>query len=156
MFEDIKNPYIRNTLLALVVALVGFILLNLTFLLYALIINGVSLLFPKDFAMTSGWYMPVMMSTISLGFIIGYWFVFKSKLKEIYKATLMTVPTAIILVGVGISLYRWPLAAYIVSVSLITGTLFYFYKSKQPWIYWFAIIIVAVALVIMNLAGTDI
>jgi len=156
MFEDIKNPYIRNTLLALVVALVGFILLNLTFLLYALVINGISLLFPEDFSMTNSWYMPVMMSIISLGFIVGYWFVFKSKLKEIYKATLMTVPTAIILVGVGIALYRWPLVAYIMSVSLTTGTLFYFYKSKQPWIYWLAVIIVALALAIMNLAGTDI
>lgn len=156
MFDDIKNPYIKNTLSALFVALVGFVLLNLTFIVYALIVNGVGLLFPKDFAAKSEWYVPVSMSIISIGFIVGYWFVFRSKLKEIYKATMMTVPSAIILIAVGIVLFQWSLAVYIVSVALIALVLFYFYKTKQPWLYWFAVIVVAIALLIMNLTGTDI
>jgi hypothetical protein len=156
MLENIKNPYIRNTLLALFVALVGFVLLNLTFLLYAAIVNGIGMLFPIDFARSSGWYMPVMMSIISLGVVVGYWFVFKSKLKEIYKATLMTVPTAVVLVVVGVAFFRWPVIAYSIGVALTAGTLFYFYKTKQPWLYWFAVIIVAVALLAMNLTSVEI
>jgi len=156
MLENIKNSYVRNTLLALVVALVGFILLNLTFLFYAAIINGIGLFLPADFASTSSWYMPVMMLIISICIVVGYWFVFKSKIKEIYKATLMTVPAAIILIIDGITLYRWPLIAYSVGAVLTLGTLYYFYRAKQPWLYWFAVIIVAVALVSMNLTGMKI
>lgn len=156
MLEDVKNPYIRNTLLALFIALSGFTLLNLTFLFYAAIINGVALLFPDDYAMKSGLYMPTMMTIISLGIIVGYYFVYQSKIKDIYKATLMTIPTAIILIMEGIMLSEWPWAAIPAGAVLTAGALYYFYKAKKSWLYWFAVIIVALALVIMIATGTDI
>ncbi len=156
MLEDMKNPYIRNTLLGLFIALSGFVLLNLTFLFYAAIINGVEMLLPSGFVQNNGWYMPVMMALISLGIIIGYIFVYKSKIEDIYKATLMTIPTAIILIMDGIALYRWSYAAFPVGAILTAGALYYFYKAKKPWLYWFAVIIVALALTVMVITGTEI
>jgi hypothetical protein len=143
-------------MLALFVALVGFVLLNLTFLLYAAIVNAIGLFLPADFASTNSWYMPITMLVISICIIIGYWFVFKSKIKEIYKATLMTVPAAIILAIDGIELYRWPVIAYSVGVVLTLGILYYFYRTKRSWLYWFAVIIVAVVFLVMNLTSVEI
>lgn len=153
-----KNPHVKNVLSALAVAVFGFILLDFTFILYALIINGIGFFLPADFESTSSWYMPVMMTIISLGILGSSWFVFKSKLKEIYKEIFMTVPTAVVLLTVTLasSLYRWPPVAISVGGLLIAGVLYYFYRTKQPWLYYFAVILVALSLLTITLLGIDI
>lgn len=152
----LKNPYVKNVFPAGAVTVFGYILLNLAFLLYALIINGIGFFLPADFAKTSSWYMPVMMTMISVGILVSYWFVFRSGLGEIYKAILMTVPTAVVLVMVGISLYRWPPAAISLGGLLSIGVLYYFYRTKQPWLYYYAVNLVAAKLLIMNSLGVEI
>lgn len=152
----LQNPYIKNILLALIVVIFGFILLNLTFFFYALIINLVLKFFPDDFVMTNQWFMPLMIIVVSLIIAIVSWFVFKSKLKEIYKATFLVVPVAVVLAIIGMFLYRLPIAVFSLSGFISIGILYYFYRAKQPWIYYFSTILVVIVLLIMALTGTEI
>lgn len=156
MKNILKIPYIKNILSALAIAAGGFVLLNLTFMLYALIINGILFLLPAGFAMTSNWFMPFMVTIIGLSIITLYFFIFKSKIKEIYKAIFMTVPASVVLATIGIFLYRWPVAVYSLSGLFVVGFLYYFYRTKQSWLYYFAVILVALVMLVMTLTGAEI
>lgn len=84
------------------------------------------------------------------------WFVFKSKLKELHKAIYSTVPTAVILVTGGMFLYRWPIISYIVGVLIYGIIIFYLYKTKKSWLFYYAVTWVALVLLIMGILGIDI
>ena len=90
--------------------------------------------------------------------IIGIisWFVFKSKLKEIYKAIYMTVPLAVVFVTIGIFLFQWPIAVYLLGTLFGIGALYYFYRTKQHWIYYYTLILVGLTLAIFTLLGGEI
>lgn len=166
MGEDIKatrkilqNPIIKNILQGLAVIFFGFILLNLVFLLAALFRNFFALL-TKPFLPVNGnlpvWFS-ILWGALFLAFIfIVSWFIFRSDLGTLYKGIFMTVPIAVALFIVGIVFWQYPIISYILSGLIIIGILFYFYRAKKPWIYYFAVIFVAVALLIMNLTGADI
>lgn len=152
----VKNPVLKYLLIIIAIAVGGFALLNIVFMIFALIINGILLLFPKDAAMDRGSLMPILTSIVSALFLIGYYFIYRSKAKPLYKAILMPIPTAIVLVGIGVSFYRWPVVGLSLSALLVLATLYYFHRTKQPWTYYFAVILVAIALLIMSILGIDI
>lgn len=152
----IKNPVLKYLLIIIAIAVGGFALLNIVFMLFALIINGILFFFPKDAAMDRGSLMPILTSIVAALFLIGYYFVYRSKAKPLYKAILMPIPTAIILVGMGVSLYRWPVLALSLSILLVLATLYYFHRTKQSWTYYFAVLFVALALFTMSILGVDI
>ncbi|GIM29994.1 hypothetical protein CPJCM30710_26600 [Clostridium polyendosporum] len=151
-----KNPYVKNVLSALAVAFFGFILLNLTFIFDWLIQSFIDLFFPYDFNMTRQWYPPI--KHIIFMFIIAVisWFVFKSKLSEIYKAIYLVVPLAVIFTTTWIFLYRWPILAHGISAIIFGGIIFYFYRTKKNWLYYYALILIASVLLVMGLLGVDI
>jgi len=68
----------------------------------------------------------------------------------------MTVPTAVVLVTIGILLYSLPVVPYIVGAILTVGVLFYFYRTKEPWLYYYSVILVAITLMIFTLMGGEI
>lgn len=156
----IKNPVIKNVLSAIAVAFFGFILLTLTFIFDALfqsLVDWVVKLFTSvDFNMTWHWFPPVKHALFVV--IIGLisWLVFRSKLKTIYKAIYMTVPVAVVLVTVGMFLYRWPIVGYSVGSLLCIGTLYYFYRTKQPWLYYYTVVLIGLILAIFTLSGGEI
>lgn len=152
----LQNIYVKNILLALAVAVFGFLLLNLTFILDALFVRLVGLFLPADFPMTHGWYPPLMhiLFVIIIGIIS--WFIFKSKIKETYKAIYSTVPWAVIFVTIGIFLYRWPALVYGVGVLAFGVILACLYQAKKFWFYYFALILVALTLLIIGIMGVDI
>jgi hypothetical protein len=90
--------------------------------------------------------------------IIGIisWIVFRSGLRVLYKAIYMTVPVAVVLATVGIFLYRWPIVSYSVGSLLCIGALCYLYRTKQPWLYYYTVILVGITLAIFTLLGGEI
>lgn len=150
----------KNILSALAVAFFGFILLNLTFIFdaaYQGIVRWcIGLFVPLDPNMHWYWFPPVMHGSFVV--IIGLisWLIFKSKLGTVYKAIFMTVPVATVLVTVGILFYQWPIIVYSLCSLLCAGILYYFYRIKQPWLYYYAVILVGITLLIMGILGVDI
>lgn len=160
MKKKAKNTVATNILSALAVAFFGFILLNLTFIfdfLYQSIVRGIVDLFVPLGPETQIYWFPPLMH-FSFVVIIGLisWFVFKSKLKEIYKAIFMTLPVAVVLVTLGMFLYSFPLILYLLGALLCACILYYFYCTKQPWIYYYSVILVSVALTLFTLLGGEI
>jgi len=156
----LKNPFVKNILSAIAVAGFGFILLNLAFifdfLFTSLVLGLIKIFTPVDLMMTYGWFPPIMHGLYMI--IIGLisWRIFKSKLRVLYKAIYLTVPTAAALVTVGMFLYRWPLVAFLTGGLLSAGVLYSFYRTKQPWLYYYTVILIAVILGIMGVLGVEI
>jgi len=150
----IKNKTVRTILSALAVAFFGFILLNLTFLFdffYQSLVRGfVSLFIPLN--------PNADLMHISFVLIIGLisWFVFKSKLKTIYKAIYMTVPLAVVFATIGMFLYPWPIASYSLGIFFAFCVLYYLYRTKQPWVYYYTLILMSFAMLLVALLGVEI
>jgi hypothetical protein len=156
----LKKPVVKNILSALAVAFFGFILLNLAFMFDALfqgLIRALLGLFtPGDLFMGAPWFPPVMhvLFVILIGLIS--WFVFRSKLKVLFKAIYMTVPLAVVFVTIGMFLYPWPVISYLIGFFFGISLLYYFYRTKQPWLYYYAVILVGLTLAIFSLLGGEI
>jgi len=151
-----KNPYFKNALSALAVAVLGFVLLNLAFILFALFTRAILLFLPADFAGTSRWFMPLMLIIFVFIIALVSWLIFKSGLGEIYKAVYLTMPSAVIFVAISILLYRQPAAAYGVNALVLGAIIVYLYETKKPWLYYYAVVLVATVLLITALLGVDI
>jgi ABC-type branched-subunit amino acid transport system permease subunit len=151
------NPGVRKILSALVVAAAGYVLLNLTFLFYW----AVSLLLrlvlnPGNIPEECPWFMPVSFAVTTAIIGLVSWLVFRSRLATLIKAIYMTVPTAVVMVIIGIALYRWPAIPYVVDGLLTMVVLHIFYRTRQPWLYFYSVILVAVTLMIFTLLGGEI
>ena len=153
-----KNPWVKNVLSALAVAVFGFILLNLTFLLNFLLFQFIDLFVSDEFMSTHQWQWFPMMRHAFFLVIIGLisWLVFRSKLGTLYKAIYMIVPLAVIFVTLGLFLYHWPVVPYLVGGLFTIGVLFYLYRTKQPWLYYYTLMLVALSLTIFTLLGGEI
>jgi hypothetical protein len=156
----LKSPVVKKILSAVAVAIFGFILLNLTFLfdflIQSLVDRVVKLFTPVDINMAWSWFPPVK-HAMFVG-IIGLisWFVFRSKLGVLYKAIYMTVPLAVVFVTLGIFLYRWPPAAYSLGGLFGACVLYYFNRTKQPWLYYYTVILIGLAMLLVGLLGVEI
>ena len=149
MKTDILKKYI---LPGLVITFFGFILLNLTFIFDAAFQSLtrwiIQFFTSNDSYQSLGWFPPF--NHIAFAILIGLisWLVFKSKLKDIYKAIYLTVPTAVVLVTFGIMFWQTPVWTYMLGGLSVLGTLYYFYLKKLPWIYYYAVILVGFTLTI--------
>lgn len=145
---------------AIGVAGFGFILLNLAFMLdfffQSAVIWCIDLFTSANPPMDWAWFPPIM--HIAFIILIGLlsWFVFRSKLGVLYKATYMTVPLAVVLVTIGMFLYRWPIAAYSLGSLFTIAVLYYFYRTKQPWLYYYTLILIGLVMLIVGLLGVEI
>ncbi len=154
----LKNPYIKNILLALAVAGFGFVLLGLTFLFNFLVFRFIGLFVSDEFMSTHQWqWFPMVRHALFL-VIIGLisWPIFRSKLDVLFKAIFMTVPVAVFLITIGIFLYEWPIVPYLVGGFFTLLVLFCFYRTKQPWLYYYSVILIALTLMIFTLLGGEI
>jgi hypothetical protein len=155
-----NNPWVKNVLAALAVAFFGFILLNLTFLfdfLFQSLVDGAVRFFtPEDVNMAWRWFPPTkhVMFVVIIGLIS--WPILRSKLGTLYKAIYLTVPLAVILVSIGIFLYPWPVVPYLVGGFITIGILYYLYRTRQSWLYYYTVVLVALTLMIFTLLGGEI
>jgi len=155
-----KNPIVKNILSAVAVAGFGFMLLNLAFMFdfifQSVVTEFIKLFTSVDFNMTYNWFPPMM--HVLFVFLIGLisWLVFRLKIGALYKAIYMTVPLAVVFVTLGIFLYRWPVVAYSIGSLFSISVLYYFYRTKQPWLYYYTVILVGLAMLLVGLLGVEI
>jgi hypothetical protein len=98
----------------------------------------------------------LMHGSFAVLIVLISWFVFRTKLKTIYKAIYLTVPLATVLVTLGIFFYQLPVVLFLIAGLIIISLLYYFYRTKQHWIYYYAVILVSVVLTIFTLLGGEI
>lgn len=160
-----RNPIAKNILSAIAVAVFGFILLNLAFLfdflIQSLVVRLIELITTVDFKTIDfqtnfQWLPPAMHGLFMVIIGIISWLVFRSNLGRLYKAIYMTVPLAAGFLTLGIFLYRWPIAAYSIGSMLGIGILYFFYRTKQPWLYSYAVILVGLAMLLVGLLSVEI
>lgn len=155
-----NKKILKNVLSIISIPIFGFILLNITFLVYA-VLNFITIRFIGIIVSSNPEiYLPEFHFILRFCFVliillISY-FIFKSKIKTIFKAIFLVVPTATILVIMGIFLYQWPIISYIFGFILVSSAIYYFYKKKQPWIYYYSIILISVVLAIFTATGGEI
>ena len=152
-----KRPYVKNILSALAVAAGGFVLLNLTFLFNFLVFQVIDFFIPRNPEFGPPQYFPLARHALFLIIIaLISWAVFRTRLRPLLKAIFMTVPTAVVLVTIGIMLYPSPVLPYLVGAVLTISVLFYFYRTKRPWLYYYSVVLVALALMVFTLMGGEI
>lgn len=155
-----KNLIVKNILSAIAVAVFGFILLNLAFmfdfLVQSLVIGLIKLFTPVNFETNFQWLPPAMHGLFVVIIGIISWFVFRSKLGTLYKAIYLTVPLAVVFATLGIFLYRWPVAVYSIGSLFSIGVLYYFYRTKQPWLYYYTVILIGITMLLVGLLGVEI
>lgn len=138
----------------------GFILLNLTFLLFALFYFSVSKLVnifvTINPEMNWYWFPSLMRFCFMVIILLITFFIFRSKLKTIFKAIFLIVPVATVLVIMETFLYNFPAILFVLGFLLISGVIYYLYKTKQPWIYYYSLILTSLVLVIFFAPGGDI
>lgn len=151
------NRKLKTAFTVVVVPVVGFILLGLTFILdagYQFLINR---FFPHNYDMDVSWFPPIKHLTFFVIVLVVSYFIFKAKkLKDIYKAVYACVPTAVILVSVGIFLYEWQMLVYGLSALIYAAIILYLILKKKPWFYWYSVTWTAAVLLIMAVTGTEI
>jgi hypothetical protein len=155
-----KNPLVKNILSAVAVAGFGFILIGLTFIFDALfqsLTDGVIQLFTTaDINMAWGWYPSVKHAAFVVVIGLISLPIFRSKLSTLYKAIYMTVPLAVVFVTLGMFLGQQPAVAYLLGGSFSLGILSYFYRTKQPWLYYYTVVLVGLAMSLVGLLGVEI
>jgi len=152
----LKNLYVKNFLYALAVVFFGFNLLVLAFVLNWFTTAFIGLFFPPGFPAAHPWF-PQLTLIIYL-FIIAYisWLIFRSKLEEIFKGIYSTVPAAVIFAVTWLLFRRWPALAYSVCALILLTVIYYLYRTKKSWRYYYPVILVASVLLVMNILGIEI
>ncbi|MFH1182071.1 MAG: hypothetical protein V1702_03885 [Candidatus Woesearchaeota archaeon] len=156
----LKNPIVKNILSALAVAVFGFILLNLAFIFYALFIGlmrGIIGLFvPLDENTTIYWLPPLMHALTTAVILLISWLILKSKLRVLFKAIYMTVPLAVVYATMGMFLYPWPAAAYLLGGLFFLSVLYYLHRTKQPWLYYYTLVLISFLMLMVGVLGVEI
>lgn len=151
-----KNIYLKNVLIALVMAVASYILLNITFILYAFLSMSIGHFLPAEFPLTHWWFPPLTLGLFIIIIAIISVRVFKSKLKDSYKAIYSSVPLAVVYVALGIALFHWPVFAYGVNILVFGAVIFYLYTAKMSWFYYYTVTVISLALLIFTFLGGQI
>jgi hypothetical protein len=144
----------KNVLSLIVIVGVGFILFNVAFVLAALVINGTSRMLGADPQAAP----PLVGMAIYLVLILLLsWFVFRSKLNDLVKATFLTMPLMVILMMVGVRIYQqsqWIIVG--IGAAIVGAVIVYLYSKKLSWHYYFATVYVALLALMIMLTGMEI
>lgn len=152
-YERKNNPIVA----LIVIPLVGYVLLLIAFLLTAIIRMGLARLFFMGDSEPAAWMPRFFHIGTALLFLLLSFLVLRMKnLKPLYKATFSVVPTAVLLVYTGMFLYNWPTVVYIISGLIVISILLYLYKTKRSWMFYYAVGLVSITLLYMQINGIDI
>ncbi|MBP7110014.1 MAG: hypothetical protein KBB09_00385 [Firmicutes bacterium] len=145
---------------AVLVAVLGFVLLNLAFLVYAAFQDAIyTLIYGAGKWETQELvrFDPIYLGWAFLAIMAGaFWLVYRSRLHVVFKAAFLMVPFATLLVLVGMKFYLVPLTAYAIGAVAGAILLLLLYRRKEHWLYAFSALLVMAALLIMGLLGVDI
>lgn len=146
---------LQNILTALAVSILGFVLLNLTFILDWGFQSAINLLFPRDIDKNLRG-IPFRHFLFFVLILIVSWFILKTKLPLILKTAYAMVPLAVVYVTLGIFLYSWPVFLYSIGIFLYIGILYYLYRGKKNWLYAYSVTFVSLILILMAILGVEI
>lgn len=158
----LENHLVGNVLSALFVLVFGFILLNLAFILdYAF--QSLIDLIVKQFVSSSininiAWqgYMALKHGLFVVLILIISYFVFKSKLHVLFKVTYLLIPITTMIATVWMFLYPWPIIAFVLEAILILDILYYLYLTKRHWLYYYAVVLISLVLLLVGIFGVEI
>ena len=149
---------VRHVLAALAVAVFGFLLANVTFLLNFLFFNLIGLVVPDRVVGDRGWrWVPTLEHVLFLAvLLLVSWPILRSRLRTLFKAIYITQPAAWAFATTGIVLNRWPAAVYAVGAVILVGAFVYFRRARVSWLYYYAVGLVGAALVVITTLGVEI
>jgi hypothetical protein len=155
-----EQRLLKNVLNALLVAVLGFLMLNLTFIVYAGAYNLTSRLIRLTSGEGAGFAEAtppqILRIALALLIILLSWLVLRSKLNVILKAAFLMVPVATALVTIGIYFYETPIIVYSLGGLICAGLLFWLMRKKWHWLHMYSVLLVAGALTLMGILGIDI
>lgn len=155
-----KNKAVKIILSVLAIIVFGFILLNLAFLFAWLfqtaIVALLRLIWSEEALMQYLWFPLLVHASFMIVIILISWLVIKSKLKTLPKAIYMTVPFAVIFMTIGIIFYQIQFLVYLLSTIFLLGVIYYLYRTKQPWLYYFSLFFIVVLILLSMITGTEI
>lgn len=157
---DKSKGVLKNILDALLVAVLGFLMLNLTFVVYAGAYNLASRVMRLAGGEGPGFAEvgppQILRIALALLIILLSWLVLRSKLNVILKAAFLMVPVATALVTLGIYFYETPVLVYLSGGLVCAGVLLWLIRKKWHWLYMYSVMLVAAALTLMGILGVDI
>lgn len=120
------------------------------------------LTFMADFAFQSllrivfkaGGPLHVLFALLTL--VASYYVLKADKLPDLLKAVYFTVPAIVSLITVYISLYQWPVMAYVSMAVVAALLILYLYRTRRSWIFYYALGFVGVVLLVVQLTGMEI
>lgn len=132
----------KNVLSILTIIIGGFILFNIAFMFAAVVMFG----WMKIMGMSDNFAPPFISKVIYFILIVLISFgILKSKLNTLIKATYFTMPLMVVIVMIGIAFYQQSkMLIFTIGALIIGSVLFYLYKKKLPWQFYFATLYVAV------------
>jgi hypothetical protein len=156
----LKNKTVKTVLQILAVPILGFILLNIAFIFDSLfqraIMALVGIFLPGDVFMGYHWVPPMLHFSFMLVILIISWFIFRSKMSVLLKAVYMVVPLATVFATIGILFYSLPVVVLTLGALFFLGVLYYLYKTKQPWLYYYALAFIGVLMLLVAITGVEI
>lgn len=148
----------KNILSAVVIAVGGFVLFNLAFILLAVTMQ-VFRMATRSFGGNNDFAInPMLLRYVfAIILLLVSWLILRSKLGTLVKATYLTMPLMVLLILEGILLYEQPKWVPVCVGAVIVGAvIFYLYKRKLTWQYYFAAIYTGALALYVMLAGVDI
>ncbi len=140
----------------IIVPIVGYVLLHLTFLLDSLY-QG---LFMKNlFEDPSGqyrWFAYFAQGSFTLMILLVSFVFMQSKIPDSIKAIFAPVPIGVIFITISIYFYKFPLVTYTLCVIFYCGSLFHLRKNKKTWIYYYSITLTGLIMLVLGIMGMDI
>jgi hypothetical protein len=143
------EPWIKNILSMIVIVLVGFVLFNLAFLMAFGIIT---LIMTVTGASSGSPPSTVAFAILLLILWTIAWFIFRSKINDLSKATFLTMPlmsTLVVLYVVTYGLSQW--VAITIGSILCVAILYFIRLKKLSWLYIFATFYVLVLIAFIRI-----
>ena len=126
------------------------------FLIQSSVRGLIGLFTPVNFETNFQWLPPALHGLFMVIVGVISWFIFRSKLGTFYKATYLTVPLAVVFVTIGMFLGQWPAATYSLGGLFGIGVLYYLHRTKQPWLYYYSVILIGITMLLVGLLGVEI
>lgn len=143
------EPWIKNILSMIVIVLVGFVLFNLAFLMaYGII----TLIMTVTGASSGSPPSTVAFAILLLILWTIAWFIFRSKINDLAKATFLTMPlmsTLVVLYVVTYDLSQW--VSIIIGGAFCVAILYFIQLKKLSWLYTFATFYVLVLIAFIKI-----
>jgi len=156
----LKNPKVQIALQIIALPVIGFILLNLAFILdylfQTLIDFIVGFFVSVDLNVAFGSYFVIKQVLFLLFIFLISYFIFKSHLPTIAKAIYSVVPLAATFLTIGILSYPFMVISYVASAFVFVSLVYYLYTTKQPWQYYYAVLFIGVLMLMIAIFSIDI